>query len=65
MAQSVYFNGEILTIPGAYSTTDVSAMSTKGDATGAKILAIIGECVLVVSQEQFSSSVSPLQPAKC
>lgn len=44
MAQSVYFNGEILTIPGAYSTTDVSAMSTKGDATGAKILAIIGEC---------------------
>lgn len=44
MAQSVYFNGEILTIPGAYSTIDVSAMSTKGDATGAKILAIIGEC---------------------
>lgn len=44
MAQSVYFNGEILTIPGAYSTTDVSLMSTKGDNVGAKVIALIGEC---------------------
>lgn len=44
MSQSVYFNGEILTIPGAYSTTDVSAMSTKGDNAGAKVIALIGEC---------------------
>lgn len=44
MANSVYFNGEILTIPGAYSTTDVSAMTTKNDADGAKVIALIGEC---------------------
>lgn len=44
MAQSVYFNGETLTVPGVYSTTDVSAMSTKGDADGAKVIALIGEC---------------------
>lgn len=44
MAKSVYFNGETLTVPGVYSTTDVSAMSTKGDAEGAKVIAIIGEC---------------------
>lgn len=44
MAKSVYFNGETLTVPGVYSTTDVSAMSTKGDAEGAKVIALIGEC---------------------
>lgn len=44
MAQNVYFNGELLTIPGAYSTTDVSAMSTKGDSDTAKVIALIGEC---------------------
>lgn len=44
MGQSVYFNGEIITIPGAYSTIDTSLMSTKGDNSGAKIIALIGEC---------------------
>ena len=44
MTQRVYFNGEILTIPGAYSTTDVSGMTTKSDGDDAKVIAIIGEC---------------------
>lgn len=44
MSQRVYFNGKILTVPGAYSTIDVSAMTTKGDNDGAKVIAIIGEC---------------------
>ena len=44
MANSVYFNGSVLTIPGAYSAVDTSGMSTKSDGTGAKTLAIIGEC---------------------
>ena len=43
MGQSVYFNGELLTIPGAYSSTDLSSISTKGDNEGAKIVAFIGE----------------------
>lgn len=42
MANSVYFNGETITIPGAYSAVDTSSMSTKTD-TGAGIIAIIGE----------------------
>ena len=41
---SVYFNGETLIIPGAYSAIDVSQMATKSDGDGAKIIAIIGEC---------------------
>lgn len=44
MAQRVYFNGEILTIPSAYSTTDVSGMTTKSDGENAKVIALIGEC---------------------
>lgn len=44
MSQSVYFNGELLTVPGAYSSVDTSLMSTKGDNAGAKIIAFIGEC---------------------
>ena len=43
MAQSVYFNGELITIPGAYSTIDVSNMSIKQDGSGAKIIALLGE----------------------
>lgn len=43
MSQSVYFNGELITIPGAYATVEVSGMSTKSDV-GAKTIAIIGEC---------------------
>lgn len=43
MASSVYFNGELITIPGAYSMTDASGMSTKSDGDGAKIIAFIGE----------------------
>ncbi len=44
MGQSVYFNGETISIPGVYSATDVSMMGTKGDNTGAKVIAFIGEC---------------------
>lgn len=43
MSQSVYFNGELITIPGAYSTTDTSLMATKSDNAGAKIIAFVGE----------------------
>lgn len=43
MASSVYFNGELIKIPGAYSMTDASGMSTKSDGDGAKIIAFIGE----------------------
>lgn len=44
MANSVYFNGSVLTIPGAYSAIDTSGMATKNDDTGSKTVAIIGEC---------------------
>ena len=44
MANSVYFNGSVLTIPGAYSAIDASGMATKNDTTGSKTVAIIGEC---------------------
>lgn len=44
MATSVYFNGTVLTIPGAYSAIDTSNMAVKDDDTGAKTVAIIGEC---------------------
>lgn len=44
MAQSVYFNGETLTIPGAYSAVDTSLMTTKNSNDSAKIIALIGEC---------------------
>ena len=44
MGQSVYFNGKTISIPGVYSATDVSMMGTKGDNTGAKVIAFIGEC---------------------
>lgn len=40
----VYFNGEQIIIPGAYSAIDVSAMATKTDGSGAKIMALVGEC---------------------
>lgn len=40
----VYFNGETITIPGAYSAIDVSEMTTKsGDNGESKIIALIGE----------------------
>ena len=44
MANSVYFNGNILTIPGAYSAIDTSGLSTKSNTDGLKTLALIGEC---------------------
>lgn len=43
MATSVYFNGETLTIPGAYSAIDTSGMIVKAE-NSAKTIAIIGEC---------------------
>ena len=43
MSRSVYFNGELLTTPGAYSSVDTSLMATKGDNEGAKVIAFIGE----------------------
>lgn len=61
MAQTVYFNGEILTIPGAYSTIDTSAMATKGNAADAKVIALLGECD-GGEPELFSSSLSRQQP---
>lgn len=42
MATSVYFNGENITIPGAYSAIDTSGMTVKSN-TGASIIAILGE----------------------
>lgn len=44
MANSVYFNGTVLTVPGAYSAIDTRGMATKNDDTGSKTVAIIGEC---------------------
>lgn len=44
MANQVYFNGNIITVPGAYSAIDTSGMQTKSSAEGAKTLALIGEC---------------------
>ena len=44
MANTVYFNGDVLTIPGAYSAIDVSNLQVKSDGDGAKAIAIIGEC---------------------
>lgn len=44
MASSVYFNGAVLTIPGAYSAIDARGMATKNDTTGSKTVALIGEC---------------------
>lgn len=43
MATSVYFNGEQIIIPGAYSMLDVSQMNT-GGASSVKLIAIMGEC---------------------
>lgn len=44
MANTVYFNGDVLTIPGAYSAIDVSNLQVKSDGDGAKTIALIGEC---------------------
>ena len=44
MANSVYFNGNIITVPGAYSAIDTSGMQSKSSADGVKTLALIGEC---------------------
>ena len=44
MANTVYFNGDVLTIPGAYSAIDVSNLQVKSNGDGAKTIAIIGEC---------------------
>lgn len=44
MANSVYFNGNIITVPGAYSAIDTSGMRTKTSADSVKVLALIGEC---------------------
>ena len=44
MANQVYFNGNILTVPGAYSAIDTSGIETKSELSGLKTLALIGEC---------------------
>lgn len=44
MANTVYFNGDVLTIPGAYSSIDVSALQVKSEGDGNKVVAILGEC---------------------
>ena len=40
----VYFNGEVLSIPGAYSAIDTSLMATKNNGGSSETVAIIGEC---------------------
>lgn len=40
---AVYFNGEMVTVPGAYSSVDVSGMATKSSERSTKIIALIGE----------------------
>lgn len=40
---SVYFNGEMITIPGAYSMIDASQMGTKGNSGTTRLVAFIGE----------------------
>ena len=44
MANSVYFNGSVLTVPGAYSAIDVSMLQVKNNGDGNKVIAFIGEC---------------------
>lgn len=41
--KGVYFNGKLLTIPGAYSSVE-SSMTSGKTGNGAKMIAIIGEC---------------------
>lgn len=41
--KGVYFNGKLLTIPGAYSSVESSMTSTKA-GNEAKMIAILGEC---------------------
>lgn len=41
--KGVYFNGKLITLPGAYSAVESSMTSTK-ETNGAKVLALIGEC---------------------
>lgn len=45
MANSVYFNGNVITVPGVYSAIDTSGIATKqAGADNSKTLALIGEC---------------------
>lgn len=45
MANSVYFNGNVITVPGVYSAIDTSGIETKPSAADeAKTVAILGEC---------------------
>ena len=45
MASSVYFNGNVITVPGVYSAIDTTGLATKTSGTeDAKTLALIGEC---------------------
>lgn len=41
--KGVYFNGKLLTIPGAYSSVESSMTSSKS-GNSAKIMAVLGEC---------------------
>ena len=40
---SVYFNGELLALPGAYSAIDATGMSVKVSDTASKVIAFVGE----------------------
>lgn len=44
MANSVYFNGNTITVPGVYSAIDTSSITTKPTTVENKTIAIIGEC---------------------
>lgn len=41
--KGVYFNGRLITLPGAYSSVESTMTSTKS-GSGAKVIALIGEC---------------------
>lgn len=43
MSIKTYFNGEMISVPGAYSAIDTSEMNTSDSTNGAKIVALVGE----------------------
>lgn len=43
MTKGVYFNGKLITLPGAYSSVESTMTATRTGA-GAKVVALLGEC---------------------
>ena len=63
MASSVYFNGEQITLPGAYSAIDTSGMITKASDETTKTIAFVGECT-GGQPETVMFFTSPISAAK-